>query len=78
MLVMNSIVSGLYSNIWKWQKRRRPIQKSWLDQEQNKDWLAEASEDSNAKCKLCKKVFKLLNMATDALKCYADSEHQKK
>ena len=36
---------------------------SFLDQEQYKDWLAEAPEDTNAKCKLCKKVLKLSNMS---------------
>ena len=58
-------------------KRKTYFQKSWLDQEQYKDWLAEAPEDTNAKCKLCKKVFKLSNMAADALKSHANSELHK-
>ena len=36
-------------------KKKTYLQKSWLDQEQYKDWLVEAPEDTNAKCKLCKK-----------------------
>lgn len=41
------------------------------------DWLAVAPKDTNAKCNLCKKVFKLSNMAADTLKSYADSEGHK-
>ena len=58
-------------------KKQTYFQKSWLDQEQYKDWLTEAPEDTSAKCKLCKKVFKLSNMAADALKSHADSERHK-
>ena len=53
------------------------FQKSWLDQEQYKDWLAEAPEGTNVKCKLCKKVLKILNMAADDLKSHAHSELHK-
>ena len=38
------------------EKKKIYFQKSWLVQEQYKDWLAEAPEDTNAKCKLCKSV----------------------
>ena len=41
------------------------------------DWLAETLEDTSAKCKLCKKVFKPSNMVADALKSHADSERHK-
>ena len=39
-------------------KKKTYFQKSWLDQKQYKDWLAEAPEDTNFKCKLCKKLLK--------------------
>ena len=77
MLVMNTVVSASYSNSWNCQKKKAYFQKSWFDQEQYKDWLAEAPEDTNAKCKFCKIGFKPSNMATDALKSHADSECQK-
>ena len=32
-------------------KKKTYFQKSCFDQEQSKDWLAEALEDTNAKCK---------------------------
>ena len=76
MLVMNSIFSVLYSNIWKCRKRRRPIFRR-AGSIRNKGWLDEAPEDTNAKCKLCKKVFKLSNMVADALKSHADSKRHK-
>ena len=76
MLVMNNIFSVLYSNIWKCRKRRRPIFRR-AGSIRNNDWLAEAPEDTNAKCKLCKKVLKLSNMAADALKSHADSKRHK-
>ena len=41
------------------------------------DWLAESPEGTNVKCKLCKKVPKILNMAKDTLRSYAHSERQK-
>ena len=41
------------------------------------DWLAESPEGTNVKCKLCKKVLKILNMAEDALRSYAHSERHK-
>ena len=50
------------------------FQKSWLDLEQYRDWLA---EDTKAKCNLCKKLFKLLYIAADALKSHADRERNK-
>ena len=59
------------------EKKKTYFQRSWLGQEQYRDWLAEALEDTNAKCKLFKKVFKLSNMAADALKSHADSECHK-
>ena len=34
-------------------KKKTYFQKSWLNQEQYKDWLAGAVEDTNVKCKLC-------------------------
>ena len=58
-------------------KKKTYFQRIWLVQEQYKDWLPEAPEDTNAKCKLCKKVYKLSNMAADALKSHADSERHK-
>ena len=39
--------------------------------------VTEGPEDTNAKCKLYKKVFKLLNLAADALKSHADRERNK-
>ena len=36
-------------------KKKTYFQKSWLDQEQYKNFLAEAPEDTNAKCNICKK-----------------------
>ena len=41
------------------------------------DWLAESPKGTNVKCKLCKKVLKILNMAKDALRSYAHSERHK-
>ena len=58
-------------------KKKIYFQKSWLDQEQYMDWLAESPEGTNVKCKLCKKVLKILNMAKDALRSYAHSERHK-
>ena len=49
-------------------KKNIYFQKSWLYQEQYKDWLAEAPEDTNAICRIFRKLFKLTNMATDSLK----------
>ena len=49
-------------------KKNTYFQTGWLAEEQFKDWLAEVLEDTNAKCKLRKKMFKLSNMAADALK----------
>ena len=37
-------------------KKKSYFQKSYLDQEQHKDWLAEVPEDTNVNCKLCNKV----------------------
>ena len=37
-------------------KKKDYFQKSWLEQELYEEWLAEAREDTNAKCKLCKKI----------------------
>ena len=60
---MNSIV--------KIAKKKSYFQKSWLDQEQYKYWLVEAPEDTRAKCKFYKKVFKLSS------KTHADSDCHK-
>ena len=45
-------------------KKKSYFQKSYLDQEQHKDWLAEVPEDTNVNCKLCNKV--LSQSTTDA------------
>ena len=58
-------------------KKETYFQKSWLDQEEYKDWLAEAPEDTSDKCKLCKKVFELSSKIADVLKSHADSERHK-
>ena len=58
-------------------KKKTYFWKNWFHQQQYKDQLAEAPEDTNAKCKLCKKVFKLSNMAADVLKSHAYSERHK-
>ena len=58
-------------------KKKTYFQKCWFSQEQYEDWLAEAPEDTNAKCKLCKKVFKISNMAANALKSHANSDRHK-
>ena len=58
-------------------KKKTYFQQSWLYQEQYKDCLPEAPENTNAKSKLCKKVFKLSNTAADSLKSQADSERHK-
>ena len=50
------------------EKKNTYFQKGWLAQEQFKDWLAEVLEDTNAKSKLHKKMFKLSNMAAETLK----------
>ena len=67
---MNSIVKIA-------KKKKSYFQKSWLDQEQYKYWLVEAPEDTRAKCKFYKKVFKLSSMTPDALKSHADSDCHK-
>ena len=74
MFIMNNIVFALYSKFGNVKKKKIYFQKSWLDQEQYMDWLAESPEGTNVKCKLCKKVLKILNMAEDALRSYAHSE----
>ena len=77
MFIMNNIVFTLYSKFGNVKKKKIYFQKSWLDQEQCMDWLAESPEGTNVKCKLCKKVLKILNMAKDALRSYAHSERHK-
>ena len=57
-------------------KNKTYFQKSWLDQEQYEDCSAEALEDTNTKCKLCKKVFKLSKMVAEA-QSHDDSERHK-
>ena len=74
---MNNIVFALYSKFGNAKKKKIYFQKSWLDQVQYMDWLAESPEGTNVKCKLCKKVLKILNMAEDALRSYAHSERHK-
>ena len=59
-------------------KKKTYFQKSWLDQEQYEGWLAEAPDNTNGKCKLCKKVFELSNMAANALKSQAPQTRNKK
>ena len=68
-------------------KRRRPIfsRAGWIRNSTSTGYSAKlvklviqlAPEDASAKCKLYKKVFKLSNMAADALKSHADSERHK-
>ena len=50
MLVMNSIASVLYSNMPK--KKKTNFYKSWINQEQYKDWLAEAPEDNQCQMQI--------------------------
>ena len=47
----------------------------WLLKEQYKSWLIPVSEDNTkAKCKLCSKVFSLLNMGEIAIKSHASGK----
>ena len=49
------------------------FQEKWLTQDDYWQWLVEAPVNTSAKCKLCKKTFKLSTMAEDALKSHAGS-----
>ena len=53
------------------------FQKTWLDKPEYKEWLSEVDDNKLAFCKVCKKSFKLSNMAEDAIKSHAGSDRHK-
>ena len=47
----------------------------WLSGEEYKDWLLpEESDNTKARCKICKKTFSLLNMGETAMKDHAEGK----
>ena len=53
------------------------FQKTWLDKPEYKEWLSEVDDNKLAFCKVCKKSFKLSNMAEDTIKSHAGSDRHK-
>ena len=60
-------------------KKLTYFQDKWLDKSSEFHlWLCKATENTEAKCRLCKSTFSLSNMGVRALKCHAETKsHQK-
>ena len=53
------------------------FQKTRLAKPEYKEWLSEVDDNKLAFCKVCKKSFKLSNMAEDVIKSHAGSDRHK-
>ena len=51
--------------------------KDWLKDSNFEDWIASASNNTEARCRICYKNFKFSNMGRQALMCHANGKKHK-